>query len=130
MSWGRQAGNLPDLPAVYRSFASSALKESASVVADHTLPSTVPPDRRWFDAQATTWRDRGARMARWPDLVEATRFRMTRVVLAATHLDRDLTNNRLNSLRAFCQRCHMLHDRPQRWITYRERSPVGGHFLG
>ena len=27
--------------------------------------------------------------ARWPDLVEATRFRMTRVVLAAAHLDSD-----------------------------------------
>ena len=59
---------------------------------------------------------------------------MTRVVLAAAHLDSDPTNNRLKNLRALCQRCHMLHDRPQhlaqRWITYRRRSAVGDLFLG
>jgi hypothetical protein len=66
--------------------------------------------------------------------MEAPRFRMTRVVLAAAHLDSDPTNNRLKNLRALCQRCHMLHDRPhhlaQRWITYRRRSAVGDLFLG
>jgi hypothetical protein len=55
-------------------------------------------------------------------------------VLAAAHLDSDPTNNRLKNLRALCQRCHMLHDRPhhlaQRWITYRRRSAVGDLFLG
>ncbi len=59
---------------------------------------------------------------------------MTRVVLAAAHLDSDPSNNRLKNLRALCQRCHMLHDRPyhlaQRWITYRRRSAVGDLFLG
>ena len=59
---------------------------------------------------------------------------MTRVVLAAAHLDSDPTNNRLKNLRALCQRCHMLHDRPhhlaQRWITYRRRLAVGDLFLG
>ena len=59
---------------------------------------------------------------------------MTRVVLAAAHLDSDPTNNRLRNLRALCQRCHMLHDRPhhlaQRWINYRRRSAVGDLFLG
>jgi hypothetical protein len=78
------------------------------------------PDGRWFDEQAATWRDRRGRPARWPDLMETPRFRMTRVVLAAAHLDSDPTNNRLKNLRALCQRCHMLHDRPhhlaQRWI--------------
>ncbi len=92
------------------------------------------PDGRWFDEQAATWRDRSGRPARWPDLMDATRFRMTRVVLAAAHLDSDPTNNRLKNLRALCQRCHMLHDRPhhlaQRWITYRRRSAVGDLFLG
>jgi hypothetical protein len=70
------------------------------------------PDGRWFDEKAATWRDRRGRPARWPDLVEPTRLRMTRVVLAAAHLDSDPTNNRLKNLRALCQRCHMLHDRP------------------
>ena len=92
------------------------------------------PDGRWFDEQSATWLDRRGRIARWPDLVEATRFRMTRVVLAAAHLDSDPTNNRLNNLRALCQRCHMVHDRPhhlaQRWITYRRRVAVGDLFLG
>jgi hypothetical protein len=70
---------------------------------------------------------------RWPDLVEATQFRMTRVVLAAAHLDSDPTNNRLTNLRALCQRCHLLHDRShlaQRWITYRRRLAIGVLFLG
>jgi hypothetical protein len=59
---------------------------------------------------------------------------MTRVVLAAAHLDSDPTNNRMKNLRAFCQRCHMLHDRShhlaQRWITYRRRLADGDLFLG
>ena len=92
------------------------------------------PDGRWFDEQAATWRDRRGRPTRWPDLMETPRFRKTRVVLAAAHLDSDPTNNRLRNLRALCQRCHMLHDRPhhlaQRWITYRRRSAVGDLFLG
>jgi hypothetical protein len=92
------------------------------------------PDGRWFDEHAATWRDRRGRPARWPDLVEATRFRITRVVLAAAHLDSDPTNNRLKNLRALCQRCHMLHDQPQhlaqRWVTYRRRLAVGDFFLG
>jgi hypothetical protein len=92
------------------------------------------PDGRWFDEASATWRDRRGRPARWPDLVEATRLRTTRVVLAAAHLDSNPRNNRLRNLRALCQRCHMLHDRPrhlaQRWITYRRRLAIGDLFLG
>ena len=92
------------------------------------------PDGRWFDERAATWRDRRGKTTRWPDLVEATALRMTRVVLAAAHLDGNPTNNRLNNLRAFCQRCHMLHDRArhlaQRRITYRRRLAIGDLFLG
>jgi hypothetical protein len=66
--------------------------------------------------------------------MEATRFRMTRVVIAAAHLDSDPTNNRPKNLRALCRRCHMQHDRPHhlalRWITYRPRLAVGDLFLG
>jgi hypothetical protein len=92
------------------------------------------PDGRWFDEQAATWRDHRGRTARWPDLVEIISLRTTRVVLATAHLDSDPSNNRLTNLRAFCQRCHMLHDRPQhlvqRWITYRRRQALGDLFLG
>jgi hypothetical protein len=92
------------------------------------------PDGRWFDETVGTWRDRRGRPARWPDLIEAANFRLTRVVLAAAHLDNDPANNRLANLRSLCQRCHMLHDRPfhlaQRWLTYRRRCAIGDLFLG
>ena len=39
--------------------------------------------------------------------------RTTRVVLAAAHRDHDTANNATRNLAAFCQRCHMLHDRPE-----------------
>ena len=74
------------------------------------------PDGRWFDEQAATWRDRRGRPARWPDLMEAPRFRKTRVVLAAAHLDSDPTNNRLkNSARALSTLPH----------TARSAAPFG-----
>jgi len=61
-------------------------------------------------------------------------MRLTRVVLAAAHLDNNPANNRLGNLKGLCQRCHMLHDRPfhlaQRWITYRRRWAVGDLFFG
>jgi len=92
------------------------------------------PDGRWFDDEVGTWRDRRGRPARWPDLVETVRLRITRVVLAAAHLDSDPTNNRLTNLKSLCQRCHILHDRPyhlaRRWITYRRRRALGDLFLG
>lgn len=92
------------------------------------------PDGRWFDEAAGTWRDRRGRPSRWPDLLEAGQLRLTRVVLAAAHLDNDPANNRLANLRGLCQRCHMLHDRPhhlaQRWLTYRRRWALGDLFLG
>ena len=92
------------------------------------------PDGRWFDVAAQTWRDRRGQPCRWPDLIDAIRLRTTRVVLAAAHLDSDPANNRLRNLRALCQRCHLLHDRPhhlaQRWTTYRRRWALGDLFLG
>ena len=91
------------------------------------------PDGRWFDEAAGTWRNRRGRPDRWPDLLEAGQVRLTRVVLAAAHLDNDPANNRLGNLRGLCQRCHMLHDRPhhlvQRWLTYRRRWALGDLFL-
>jgi hypothetical protein len=48
-------------------------------------------------------------------------MRTTRVVLAAAQLDHDPSNNELSNLCSFCQRCHIMHDRPyhlaQRRIT-------------
>jgi hypothetical protein len=67
------------------------------------------PDGRWFDETARTWRDRRGRLARWPDLIDVSHARLTRVVLAAAHLDNNPANNRLINLKSLCQRCHMLH---------------------
>ena len=44
------------------------------------------------------------------------------------------TKNRLANMRALCQRCHRLHDRPhhlaQRWITYRRRYALADLYFG
>jgi hypothetical protein len=92
------------------------------------------PDGRWYDQARQTWRDRRGRLARWPDLEQIAQVRTTHVVLAAAHLDHDPTNNRLSNLRSFCQRCHLIHDRPhhlaRRRITYLLRRALGDLFLG
>lgn len=91
-------------------------------------------DGRWFDARGNVWRSGRGRRARWPDLEDWSRLRLTRVVLAAAHLDHDPGNNRASNLRCLCQRCHLLHDRPhhlaQRRITYRRRWALGDLFEG
>ena len=91
-------------------------------------------DGRWFDPEAKTWRNGHGRPAHWPDIEAAIGMRETRVILAAAHLDHDPTNNRLRNLKCFCQRCHLIHDRPyhlaQRWLTYRLRYAMGDLFLG
>ena len=100
----------------------------------HGATLRVLPDGRWFDPAKRTWRDGRGRAARWPGIEDAIRFRDTRVVLATAHLDHDPRNNRRRNLRALCQRCHLIHDRPQhlrqRWITCRRRYALGDLFLG
>ena len=34
-----------------------------------------------------------------------------KVVLTIAHLDHDVTNNDFSNLKAFCQRCHLAHDK-------------------
>ena len=81
-----------------------------------------------------TWRDRRGRAARWPDLEDLTRQRTTRIVLAAAHVNHDPTRSGQRNLRAWCQACHLAHDRAwhllQRWITFRLRYARGDLFLG
>jgi hypothetical protein len=100
----------------------------------HGATLRVLPDGRWFDPAQRTWRDGRGKPARWPDIEDAIRFRETRVVLATAHLDHNPRNNRRRNLRALCQRCHLIHDRPrhlrQRWLTCRRRYAIGDLFLG
>lgn len=92
------------------------------------------PDGRWYDPERGTWRSGKGREIRWPDLIDVTQARTTRVILAAAHLNHQPECRRLRSLKAFCQRCHLNFDRPfhlsQRWITYRARYAIGDLFVG
>ena len=60
------------------------------------------------------------------------RARRTHVVLAAAHRDHDTANNADANLAAFCQCCHMIHDRPEhqrrRWRTLFRRKALGDLF--
>lgn len=62
------------------------------------------------------------------------RARPTHIVLAAAHRDHDTANNVGANLAAFCQRSHMIHDRPEhqrrRWRTLFRRKALGDLFGG
>ncbi len=93
-------------------------------------------DGRWWDAEISGWRDgRGRRLRqRLRDEDLLARIRVTKVVLAAAHRDHDTANNDDANLAAFCQRCHMLHDRDEhqrrRWRTLFRRKAMGDLFQG
>ncbi|WP_082503957.1 hypothetical protein [Methylobacterium sp. Leaf111] len=93
-------------------------------------------DGRWWDAEGASWRDGAGRficLAIGADDVLG-RVRTTRVVLATGHRDHDTANNGPKNLAAFCQRCHMKHDRPEhqrrRWRTLFRRKALGDLFRG
>lgn len=69
-----------------------------------------------------------------PTLEDLSLLRVTRVVLAAAHRDYDTANYTSGNLVAFCQRCHMNHDRPEhrwrRWRTLFRRRALGDLFTG
>jgi hypothetical protein len=93
-------------------------------------------DGRWWDQEAETWRNGRGRKVPSPAPAEATPIRTTKVVLAAAHLDHDPTHcgRRHRNIRALCQRCHLLHDRPEHRlrirITLRRRRAIGDLFYG
>lgn len=93
-------------------------------------------DGRWWDAEAASWRDGAGRIvctAVGIDDVLAT-IRTTRVVLATAHRNHDTADNAPANLAAWCQRCHMIHDRPEharrRWLTVFRRKALGDLFRG
>ena len=95
-------------------------------------------DGRWWDAEVSRWRDGQGRLIRrpipYPERMEAGLVRVTRVVLATAHRNHDTADNTDANLAALCQRCHMLHDRPEhqrrRYITLRARKAIGDLFNG
>jgi hypothetical protein len=93
-------------------------------------------DGRWWDLDAGGWRNgrgRCIRLRRGADDVLGG-VRRTRVVLAAAHCDHVTSNNSGSNLAAYCQRCHMIHDRPEhrrrRWVTLFRRKASGDLFGG
>ena len=93
-------------------------------------------DGRWWDPDASCWRDgrgRRARLARSQDDVLGA-VRTTRVVLAAAHRNHDTSDNAPTNLAAWCQRCHLIHDRPEhlrrRWCSLFRRKATGDLFDG
>ena len=93
-------------------------------------------DGRWWDAERLIWRDGEGRRIRGDLAADnpLAQVRTTRVVLATAHRDHDPTNNRSRNLVAFCQRCHLQHDREEhrrrRWLTLFRRKALGDLFLG
>ena len=94
-------------------------------------------DGRWWDHEQQAWRDGRGRKVPSPALAEdAAPVRTTRVVLAAAHLDHNPTHcgRRHRNVRALCQRCHLLHDRPEHRrrirLTLRRRRALGDLFAG
>ena len=92
-------------------------------------------DGRWWDAAAGTWRDgHGRTLPVLPTIEDLGAIRSTRVVLATAHRDHDTANNAASNLVAFCQRCHINHDRPEhrrrRWRTLFRRRAMGDLFRG
>ncbi|MCJ2048131.1 hypothetical protein MKL01_00120, partial [Methylobacterium sp. J-070] len=81
------------------------------------------------------WRDGWGRRIRIGSATDILgRTRRTLVVLAAAHRDHDTANNAAANLAAFCQRCHMIQDRPEhqrrRWRTLFRRKSLGDLFGG
>lgn len=72
-------------------------------------------DGRWWDAKQQCWRDGQGRPLRKkvPLPPEPDHSLRTRVILATAHLDNNPSNNDFRNLRALCQRCHLMHDRPE-----------------
>ena len=93
-------------------------------------------DGRWWDDERQAWRSGKGRVLRHgpPPTDHGPPGRTTRVVLATAHRDHDPTNNAASNLAAFCQRCHILHDREEhlrrRRLTYLARRALGDLFTG
>ena len=92
-------------------------------------------DGRWWDETISAWRSgQGRPLPRLSLSCSDGSVLTTKVVLATAHLDHDPSNNQSHNLKAFCQRCHLIHDRAEhqrrRWITLRMRKALGDLFLG
>jgi hypothetical protein len=101
----------------------------------HLSRVRILPDGRWLDASTGgTWRDRLGHQCTWPDMVEISRSKFSRVVLACCHKDANPGNNHPRNLAAWCQWCHLdadrIWNRRQMRITIQMRRSLGDLFTG
>ncbi|MDP4026129.1 hypothetical protein Q8W71_26230 [Methylobacterium sp. NEAU 140] len=94
-----------------------------------------PGDGRWWDGDAGRWRDGRGRPTRLAVGTDALGLvRTTRVFLATAPRNHDTADNADANLAAWCQRCHMVYDRPEhrrrRWATLFRRRALGDLFDG
>lgn len=93
-------------------------------------------DGRWWCEETSRWKDGRGRLLRLrtPPALLPEQTKTTRVVLATAHLDNNPGNNEAANLRALCQRCHMIHDRPEhlrrRRLAYLLSRAIGDLFTG
>lgn len=93
-------------------------------------------DGRWWDEAGLIWRDGRNRKVPSPTPSADMPIRMTKVVLAAAHLDHDPSHcgRRHRNIQALCQRCHLSHDRlehrRQIRLTLKKRRALGDLFSG
>lgn len=92
-------------------------------------------DGRWWDDAVGSWRDdRGRAVRNAPPLPLADHTPTTRVYLATAHLDNNPGHNEGRNLRALCQRCHIIQDRPEhlrrRRLAFLMTRAIGDLFEG
>jgi hypothetical protein len=93
-------------------------------------------DGRWWDEESSVWRDDRGRQVRKgaPPPPRPDHDRTTRVYLATAHLDNNPGHNDQRNLRALCQRCHIIHDRPEhlrrRRLSFLMSRAMGDLFEG
>jgi hypothetical protein len=95
------------------------------------------PDGRWFDSAINEWRGDDGQTKPWPDMFTYASAKRTRVYLAAAHITHDPRQNGSSPyplVAAWCQRCHLQHDRPyhtvRRAVDRWSRQATADLFLG
>jgi hypothetical protein len=94
-------------------------------------------DGRWYDPITKIWRDKEGHQTFWPDIFEYGNGKTIKVYLAAAHKDHDpriVGDNQYDRIAAWCQRCHLNHDRPyhlrKRRLLMQARFAIADFFLG